>query len=236
MTDPPSSATYQPVAPVWHTGLYLFYRVFATWLFYRSSLRWQSNPVHSQLRFFGTLIVANLLMLLYVEWGLRQRGGSLIALIGGKWASVREFWKDCSIAFFFWFASLFVIAGFRSLLRLPPAASSLARLIPHSHLELYLWYFVAISAGVTEEIVYRGYLQKQFEAWTRNVPGSMFLSAVLFGFGHIYQGWKRAIMMGTYGWMLGWLAKRQNSLRPGILAHSWQDSLAGFLLFHGLGR
>jgi membrane protease YdiL (CAAX protease family) len=61
----------------------------------------------------------------------------------------------------------------------------------------------------------------------------MILSAALFGAGHVYQGWGRAFMMGVFGWLLGWLAQRKKSLRPGILAHCWLDAISGALLFLG---
>jgi membrane protease YdiL (CAAX protease family) len=56
------------------------------------------------------------------------------------------------------------------------------------------------------------------------VPVAMILSAGLFGVGHLYQESKRAIMMGIYGWLLGWLAQQKKSIHPGIFAHGWQDS------------
>jgi uncharacterized protein len=236
MPDAPSPIPYQPVAPAWHTGLYLFYRVVVSWQFYRFSLHWQPNPAHSQIRFFSILIVANTVMLVYLGWGLHKRNTTILALIGGRWSGFWDVLKDFGIALLFWFASLFVIAGLRFLLHLPPAKSALAMLTPHTGPELCLWFLVACSAGFTEELLYRGYLQKQFEAWTKNVGLSMGLSAILFGLGHLYQGGRRAFVMGIYGWMLGWLAQRKKSLRPGMLAHSWQDSLAGILLFLGLGR
>jgi uncharacterized protein len=39
----------------------------------------------------------------------------------------------------------------------------------------------------------------------------------------------RAILIGLYGAMFGILAHRRGSVRPGMIAHAWQDSLVGVL-------
>ena len=122
------------------------------------------------------------------------------------------------------------------LLGVPQASRLLGRMGPHSGIELYLWILVSLTAGISEEIVYRGYLQRQFAFWTKNVFVAMCLSAALFGTGHLYQGGKRAILMGVFGLLFGYLAQQKKSLRPGILAHCWQDSLAGTVFYLLRGR
>jgi membrane protease YdiL (CAAX protease family) len=154
----PSATPNQPVAPAWHTWFYLSYRAFATWAFFRFTVRSQSYSPHSQVRFFLFLILSDVLVLCYIAWGVRKRQSSLRELVGGHWTNLREFLSDCKTALIFWVASLFIFAGFRVLLHLPPSRDSLARLIPHSRIDLSLWFFVAVAAGVTEEIMYRGYL------------------------------------------------------------------------------
>jgi hypothetical protein len=47
---------------------------------------------------------------------------------------------------------------------------------------------VAITAGICEEIVYRGYLQRQLSAFTGSLPIAVCLQAAIFGAAHLYQG------------------------------------------------
>jgi uncharacterized protein len=57
----------------------------------------------------------------------------------------------------------------------------------------------------------------------------MLLAAAMFGLAHLYQGWRMAIVIGMYGLMFGVLAHWRRSVRPGMIAHAWQDALAGVL-------
>ena len=82
--------------------------------------------------------------------------------------------------------------------------------------------------------VFRGYLQRQFIALTKNVPAGILLSAAAFGAAHAHQGFRMLILIGLYGAVFGILAHWRGSVRPGIIADAWQDSLNGVLV--GLPR
>ncbi len=56
-----------------------------------------------------SVTVMNWLLALYVWKGIRVRGGSAAALIGGRWGNVRELFRDLGIATLFWGA--FVATG-----------------------------------------------------------------------------------------------------------------------------
>jgi membrane protease YdiL (CAAX protease family) len=92
-----------------------------------------------------------------------------------------------------------------------------------------LWVVLSVTAGICEEAVYRGYLQKQFMALTKSVPAGIFFPALAFGAAHSYQGWARASLIGVMGAMSGILAYWCGSVRPGMIAHTLQDVLGGFV-------
>ncbi len=96
--------------------------------------------------------------------------------------------------------------------------------------ESILWVGLAVTAGICEETIFRGYLQRQFVAWTRSASVGVLLSAVLFGAGHIYQGAKATIVIGVYGLLFGILAEARQNLRPGIITHAWHDALTGLII------
>jgi membrane protease YdiL (CAAX protease family) len=58
----------------------------------------------------------------------------------------------------------------------------------------------------------------------------MLLAAAPFGLLHLYQGWRMATVLGFYGLMFGVLAHWRRSVRPGMIAHAWQDALTGVLV------
>jgi CAAX protease family protein len=92
-----------------------------------------------------------------------------------------------------------------------------------------LWLALSASAGVCEEIVFRGYFQKQFHAFTGNVALAVVLQALVFGAGHAYQGMKQVVVISVLGALYGVLAAWRKSLRPGMIAHAWSDVFGGLL-------
>jgi CAAX protease family protein len=102
-------------------------------------------------------------------------------------------------------------------------------LLPDGRMEIALWVLLSITAGICEEAVYRGYLQKQFIALTGSVPVGIILSALAFGLAHSYQGFTRASMISVLGAMGGVLAYWCRSVRPGMIAHALQDVLGAFI-------
>jgi hypothetical protein len=103
-------------------------------------------------------------------------------------------------------------------------------MLPHTNIEVALWMLVAITAGICEEGLFRGYLQRQLIAFTGNVPAGLILSAIVFGAGHAYQGLRSAALIAIYGLVFGILAQWRKSVRPGMIAHAWQDTLSGIVL------
>jgi membrane protease YdiL (CAAX protease family) len=86
---------------------------------------------------------------------------------------------------------------------------------------------LALSAGFSEELVFRGYLFTQFRALTRNTGIALILQSALFGVAHGYQGVRACASITLYGLFFGALALMNRSLRPSMIAHAWTDVAAG---------
>jgi len=196
------------------------------------------NPPSPAAQYLTTLAWLWLLSALcYI--GMRARKIRLIEVIGGRWKSFDDFLIDIAIAAGFWLTSALCLAGVKFALNhgkattlndLPEAAKSIAALIPHTPREIALWIALSITAGLCEEFVFRGYLQRQFTALTRNAAAGIALSAMVFGVGHLYQGAQQVFIIALYGAMFGTLAYFRKSVRPGMMAHAWQDTLSGLAL------
>ena len=96
-------------------------------------------------------------------------------------------------------------------------------------MEISLWIALSISAGFCEELVFRGYLQRQFAALTGSNVIGLLLQAALFGVSHGYQGVAATVTIALFGVVYGSLALWRRSLRPGMIAHAWSDIWAGWL-------
>ena len=108
-------------------------------------------------------------------------------------------------------------------------AKTIQSLLPQTWLEIVLWIALSASAGVCEEIVYRGYLQKQFQAITGSIALAVFLQALVFGAGHAYQGMKQVVVISVLGALYGVRAAWRKNLRPWMIAPTLSDIVGGLL-------
>jgi uncharacterized protein len=167
--------------------------------------------------------------LLYYCWvGAHRYGLTLSTLSGGRWSSWKDAGQDLAIALPFWLIWEGAAYGTHKLLG-PSSAKSVDSLLPHSWLEVVIWIAVCATAGVCEEIAFRGYLQKQCHALIGNLPGAVFAQAVIFGVAHAYQGWKNVVVISVLGVLYGALAAWRKDLRANIISHAWSDVWEGWL-------
>jgi membrane protease YdiL (CAAX protease family) len=221
------------IAPVWHTVLLVlifFGLAVGGAVFQRNAqatpgmLQQHPNVVPLYLSTMGSEW-----LLIYGVWaGIHRRGGKLRDLIGGRWASARDVLGDLALALIVWVLWLGIQYGVVALWG-TSQARSISVLLPQRGIEVFLWFVVSITAGISEEITFRGYFQKQFEAMTGSAAAGLILQGVLFGISHGYQGLRAVTMILLYGLLYGVVASTRKSLRPGIIAHGWSDVYAGYL-------
>lgn len=167
--------------------------------------------------------------LLYYCWtGVRRCGGNLETLSSGRWTSWKSVAMDVAIALPFWIVWEGAAWGVHRLLG-ASSAKSVDSLLPHSSLEILIWIATSITAGICEEMAFRGYLQRQLHALTRSVVIAVLAQGVVFGLFHFYQGWKNVIVISVLGILFGALAAWRRNLRANIIAHAWADIWSGWL-------
>ncbi len=236
--QPPAQPEKRLLAPAWHTlvlvTLMLINSFFtASYMSRAVSHAASGGPRNMRLLQYGLTIAFELFLLFLVWVGLRLKRTKLRDLIGGRWNTPEDFLLDIAIALGFWFASALILAGLGYLLGLtnPSQVNDIKQrlqgIVPQSGLELALWVALSSVAGFVEEIVFRGYLQRQIAAISGNVFLGIIASAVVFGAGHGYEGERRMLLIAVYGIMFGLLAHWRKSLRPGMMAHALQDTIAG---------
>jgi len=92
-------------------------------------------------------------------------------------------------------------------------------MLPHTSGERLLWVAFALS-GICEEVVYRGYLMRQFSAFAGNRVVAVLLQAVIYGSGHLALTLEMVVSVALLGVFLGVIAFWQKSLVPGMILHS----------------
>jgi CAAX protease family protein len=103
-------------------------------------------------------------------------------------------------------------------------------LLPHNNAEHRLFWMVSLTAGVCEELFFRGFLIWYLMAWMGPLAAAL-LSSAIFGIGHIYLGWAQAPRTGLVGLVLAFVALGSASLFPAMLLHAAMDWNSGELAF-----
>jgi uncharacterized protein len=230
-TENSKRTTLHAIAPWWHTVLLI-----APLLAF--SLLGSLKPAHRALgqhhisQYLVTLAWEWILAALVV-WGIRMRGVSVRQLLGTRRPTLRDWREDLVIAAAFWIASVIILAavGFVfKLMHLSTPQQALAQLAPQNAFELLLWVILSISAGICEELTFRGYLLQQFTSIRGRLWIGVLASSFLFGVAHGYEGASGMIAITIYGALFCMLTIKRGSLRPGMMAHAWQDIFSGIAL------
>ncbi len=97
--------------------------------------------------------------------------------------------------------------------------------LPQTATERAAWVVVSISAGVCEEILFRGFLLRYFVQLNAEMPVLLALvaSSLIFGLAHLYQGVKGVAGSMFGGLMLGLLFLLSGSLMACVVVHTLLD-------------
>ena len=214
-----------PLASPKHLWRFLFIAIGIGVAMVLQSHRAPIAPVASRVPLYLALIAVELSLVWFVVIGIRARGYHLLDLVGQRWNN----WPRAALDLVSAIATVAVLRGAGPILyRLLGGWPSQTRfLLPSNAAESVAWVAVSVAAGVCEELVYRGYLQRQLWSLTRSLPAALFLQAAIFSAGHIYQGWKPALVTGIYGLIFGLLAALRRGIIPGAIAHGLIDIAGG---------
>jgi membrane protease YdiL (CAAX protease family) len=215
------------VAGALHTAVLLVILLGGASMMYFSASRMRAVEHPSRLAFYLTTMVWEWLLTAYVLFGVRHHGTPLVEVTGARWKTTKDFFRDAGVALVFWVVALVVLGLTSALLHFHGSRQSLSFLAPEGPAQIIMWVLVCVTAGFCEETIFRGYLQKQFVAWTGNAVVGVLLSAAVFGACHMYQGPIAAVVITVYGLLFGILALWRKSLRPGMMTHALHDTVGG---------
>ena len=223
----PASDRYPKVASPSHTILVL--AALAGWAFSHKISADHSGGAHpNRVRSYLLILLFEWLLFALVMAGVWRSRASVLVVLGNHWGSFRQVLRDVGIAIGFWIVAAGLLWLLGWILRIHENAA-IAAMLPHGSVELTCWIALSVTAGICEETIFRGYLQPQLMALTNSATAGILLSAAIFGAAHAYQGFRMTILIAVYGAMFGLLAHWRGSVRPGMIAHAWQDSLNGVL-------
>ena len=108
-----------------------------------------------------------------------------------------------------------------------PVQALAERILPQSTVELLPYLALAITAGLCEEFLYRGFVMAVLVRVGLPSGAVLLISSVLFGLAHSYQGRGGVVMTLFVGLILGTSRMAYDSLVPAIFWHAAVDVVAG---------
>lgn len=224
----------QQVAPWWHTIIFVIFLVGLSALGGLSAKPKHFAPFRVPTYIFT--IIEEWLLLAFVWWGLRMRRLPLSTLLGERHRGWRGFGRDVTNAAVFWIMAVFVLGIVGLILRAVhigqagPSAKVL-ELAPQTLVQLVLWFFVCFSAGICEELLFRGYMLRQFTSLRGKLWMGIIFSSLIFGCSHGYEGIAGMIQVTIFGILFCLLLLKTKSIRPGMIAHGWFDFFLAIQIF-----
>ena len=237
----PVSNHRQLIAPVWHTALIVLVMLgqsVVSALVASKAIR-GSLAVSEKARIlqYVSTIVLEFVFLFLVWVGLRLRRTRIRDVIGGRWETPESVILDVAlgvgvcIATYFLLLLLSYLVGLAKPGQLEDTKRLAGLLAPHTVIGLLIFIGLSATAGFVEEVIFRGYLQKQIGALSGNAYVGLFASALVFGAAHGYEGLRRMLLIFILGLIFGFVVLWRKSLRPTMFAHAFFDSAQGVLLF-----
>lgn len=112
----------------------------------------------------------------------------------------------------------------------------LYRILPTTPSEKLAFVGLSVTAGICEELVFRGFLIWALTVAVGSIALAVLLSSVVFGVLHAYQRPAGAVRAAALGGLLALPYLATGSVLPGVIAHAGLDIAAGLWLRHALLR
>ena len=159
-------------------------------------------PAHSNqmLLLYLFLIGMEWLWVRFVYKGMQAHGRSLLEFIGRPWFSPRLVAGDLLYATLALGFSYVLFIGIDRVLQHGEALTNpLLPAVPSGAAGIMVWIGLSLSAGICEEIVFRGYLQRQLAALSGSISVAILGQAIAFGIAHGYEGVGAVIRIVVFG-------------------------------------
>lgn len=160
-------------------------------------------------------------------WLLAGRGAATLGLTLGSGRAVGMVWALAAGALggaVLQLVSVVRDPAFRE--RIRPQLESVRHLLPHDRREGRWFTALGITAGICEEVLYRGFLIAYLAAFM-NVWAAAVVGGVLFGVAHLYQGVGGVVKTGVLGVGLGLATVATGSILAPVVIHAVIDVVNG---------
>ena len=231
-TPPPIPAeSPRPIAHWTHTLALVFILLLFTFFGHARSTATAIDATPKVMR-YGTSILLEWLLLGAVIAGIYQRRTFFLAAFRSRENTNGSAAAYGLVVYFLGFMAVLVTGAalyFTPLFHKRNQEVVLA-MLPHTPLDFLMWFGVSLTAGICEEIIFRGYLLQQLNAWTRRPTLSIILAALLFGSVHLYEGLGAILPLAALAIVYGLVVRHfKGDLRAVVVAHTLQDFIVALI-------
>jgi uncharacterized protein len=104
------------------------------------------------------------------------------------------------------------------------------KLFPQDPVERLAFFALVATVALCEELIYRGFVQNLFQAWSGgHWLAGVLGSAVFFGLAHLYQGRRGLLTTFFIGTVFSLIRVSSGSLMPCFVAHFVADLTVGYI-------
>ena len=196
-----------------------FFGLLIPWAAWRSRLRFASQPLPPRRRHFIAVLIQLILFLVISISVAHVEGIDLVTPPRTEWPG--------------WLLAGALLGG-GVVLMAPVWRRGVERrerkvhlFMPRTGPERRLWVAVAVAAGVSEEVTYRGVMFALLAGLTGSGLAGAVLASLVFGVSHIVQGWRSAAVITVIALLLHGLVALSGTLLLAIAIHAIYDVVAG---------
>lgn len=178
--------------------------------------------------------------ILFMEWGMTlalvgwwllagrdlESLGLVPGYYGWRWLALGA---GSAVGVFMIWQMMTVVRSSGKLEELRGSMGDLRALAPQSAEDFRAFYQVAVTAGICEEVLYRGVLMAVLVPATGLWP-AVGLTSLIFGMGHIYQGLEGIVKSTLIGLVMALLTVFSGSLLVAIVLHAVIDLTSGRMM------
>ncbi len=202
---------------------------FPVWDYVETPRLRSATNIHFRLSYYWIIIA--------VEWALTIIAVTIVGFHGAffitveprpQWLPGRELVVPFVVAYAIALMVPIVIVVRRGLERTPFAAqiAAIDYLLPKTNKQRIVWVLVSVTAGVCEEVLYRGFMLGYLQSLPFTLPiwFWLILSAAIFGLAHVGQGTTGALSTGFLGLIFGVVFLALGNLGGPIILHVITDA------------
>jgi membrane protease YdiL (CAAX protease family) len=187
----------------------------------------ESLPPKKHLFYSNGLMLFIGALLVITSWNISERPWSALGI---EWIQSNPIvWILSITILFFYFGD--ILYGYINKNYLKSRMDEMQYIIPVNWDEFKPYIFLAFSAGICEEIVFRGFLITYIFHYIGDMPYgqgiAMVIPALVFSLSHLYQGWWAVLKIFIIALLFGAIFIFSGSLILVILIHIFIDLVSG---------